>query len=83
MNKHKNSVEEAIDLILNEETVGNLQPGEFITKEMPCPKATENNVRYPKMNKNHGMMDVFEGKKAKNTKNSHYPKKMPKKMLNQ
>lgn len=65
MNKHKNSVEEAIDLILNEETVGNLQPGEFITKEMPCPKATENNVRYPKMNKNHGMMDVFEGKKGK------------------
>ena len=66
MNNEKFSVDDAVDQILAEETVGDLKPGEFITKGIPCPEATKNkNVRYPKMSKDFGMMDVFTGRKGK------------------
>ena len=66
MNNEKFSVDDAVDQILAEETVGDLKPGEFITKGIPCPEATKNkDIRYPKMNKDFGMMDVFTGRKGK------------------
>lgn len=43
------SMADAVDSILKEEygTVGDLKPGEPITKKIPCPKATLNKVKKP------------------------------------